>query len=231
MALISLQGLAEFKSKLPDFIASEGFIKNTVADLVNYYKKTETYSQSEVNQLIATVGQFGYEVVTELPEASESTLHKIYLVPADNPKIKNVKDEFITIDNGASAETRYTWEQIGSTEIDLSAYSTTAQMNEAIATAIAPFKTEAQIKAIVEAYGYQTTAAADLKYVEKETGKGLSTNDYTTAEKTKLAGIAAGAEVNVLEGVKIDTTPLAIGSDKTVSIATATNAEIDTLFQ
>ena len=33
--------------------------------------------------------------------------------------------------------------------------------------------------------------------VEKETGKGLSTNDYTTAEKTKLAGIEAGAEVNV----------------------------------
>lgn len=33
--------------------------------------------------------------------------------------------------------------------------------------------------------------------VDKETGKGLSTNDYTTTEKNKLAGIAAGAEVNV----------------------------------
>lgn len=33
--------------------------------------------------------------------------------------------------------------------------------------------------------------------VDKVDGKGLSTNDYTTAEKTKLAGIAAGAEVNV----------------------------------
>ena len=30
-------------------------------------------------------------------------------------------------------------------------------------------------------------------YVQKETGKGLSTNDYTTADKTKLAGIATGA--------------------------------------
>lgn len=29
--------------------------------------------------------------------------------------------------------------------------------------------------------------------VDKETGKGLSTNDYTTAEKDKLAGIEAGA--------------------------------------
>ena len=33
--------------------------------------------------------------------------------------------------------------------------------------------------------------------VDKVTGKGLSTNDYTTAEKEKLAGIASGAEVNV----------------------------------
>lgn len=36
--------------------------------------------------------------------------------------------------------------------------------------------------------------AVDLSnYVQKEDGKGLSTNDYTTAEKEKLAGIAEGA--------------------------------------
>jgi hypothetical protein len=38
--------------------------------------------------------------------------------------------------------------------------------------------------------------AVDLK-VDKIAGKGLSTEDYTTAEKSKLAGIEAGAEVNV----------------------------------
>ena len=32
--------------------------------------------------------------------------------------------------------------------------------------------------------------------VDKETGKGLSTNDYTTAEKNKLNGIGGGAEAN-----------------------------------
>ena len=37
----------------------------------------------------------------------------------------------------------------------------------------------------------------DSKKVDKVEGKGLSTNDYTDAEKTKLGGIAAGAEVNV----------------------------------
>lgn len=39
-------------------------------------------------------------------------------------------------------------------------------------------------------------AQLNLK-VDKVTGKGLSTNDFTTAEKDKLAGIASGADVNV----------------------------------
>ena len=40
-----------------------------------------------------------------------------------------------------------------------------------------------------------TQTALDGK-VDKVTGKGLSTEDYTTAEKTKLAGIASGATAN-----------------------------------
>lgn len=40
--------------------------------------------------------------------------------------------------------------------------------------------------------------------VDKETGKGLSTNDYTTVEKTKLAGIEDGAQVNVIESIKVN---------------------------
>ena len=39
-------------------------------------------------------------------------------------------------------------------------------------------------------------------FVQKETGKGLSTNDYTTEDKTKLGNIAAGAQVNTIEGVQ-----------------------------
>ena len=35
--------------------------------------------------------------------------------------------------------------------------------------------------------------------VDKVTGKGLSTNDYTTAEKNKLAGIAQGANKTVVD--------------------------------
>ena len=53
--------------------------------------------------------------------------------------------------------------------------------------------------------------------VEKETGKGLSTNDYTTVEKTKLANIADGAQVNVIETIKLNGTAKTV-ADKTVNI-------------
>jgi hypothetical protein len=48
--------------------------------------------------------------------------------------------------------------------------------------------------------GLATTTYVDSQdalKVDKIAGKGLSTNDYTTAEQTKLAGIQPGAEVNV----------------------------------
>ena len=50
--------------------------------------------------------------------------------------------------------------------------------------------------------------------VDKVSGKGLSTNDYTTAEKNKLAGIATGAEVNqnAFSNVKVGNSTIAAGS-------------------
>lgn len=40
--------------------------------------------------------------------------------------------------------------------------------------------------------------------VDKVAGKGLSTEDYTTAEQTKLSGIAAGAEQNIIISVSVN---------------------------
>lgn len=55
------------------------------------------------------------------------------------------------------------------------------------------------------------------KFVAKESGKGLSTNDFTTELLNKLNGIAAGAQVNVIEIVKVNGSPVAI-TDKGVNI-------------
>ena len=67
-------------------------------------------------------------------------------------------------------------------------------------------------------------------FVAKESGKGLSTNDYTTTEKNKLANIAAGAQVNVIETVKVNGTALSVTSkavDVTVPTAGSTTPKMD----
>ena len=57
--------------------------------------------------------------------------------------------------------------------------------------------------------------------VDKVSGKTLSTNDYTNAEKSKLAGIADSAQVNVIESIDVNGTVQTI-TDKNVSITVPT---------
>lgn len=70
---------------------------------------------------------------------------------------------------------------------------------------------------------------SDTTKVDKVSGKGLSTNDYTTTEKNKLAGIAAGAEVNqnAFSNVKVGTTTVAAdGKTDTLELAAGSNVTL-----
>jgi len=57
--------------------------------------------------------------------------------------------------------------------------------------------------------------------VDKENGKGLSSNDYTATEKTKLAGVSSGAQVNVIEGIQKNGTSIT-PTNKIVNISVPT---------
>lgn len=94
------------KSELTDFITA------SVDNLVNYYKKSETYTKGEVDGLINAITTINFEVVAELPVSGEA--NKIYLVPNAEQGEQNVKDEYIWVDGK--------WEIIGSTKVDLSNY-------------------------------------------------------------------------------------------------------------
>lgn len=74
------------------------------------------------------------------------------------------------------------------------AFTTTANFVEGAGNKY-PKGTNVVVVKVDDAYKFDVLAGfVDLSgYVEKETGKGLSTNDYTTAEKTKLGGIEEGA--------------------------------------
>ncbi len=84
-----------------------------------------------------------------------------------------------------------------------------------------PAGTNIAVVQVGEDYKLDVLAGAvDLtNYVEKETGKGLTTEDYTSAEKTKLSGVAEGAtkvEASETDGnIKINGTETPV-----VSIAT-----------
>jgi hypothetical protein len=77
--------------------------------------------------------------------------------------------------------------------------------------------------------GVALKAEIDTK-VTAVSGKGLSTNDYTTTEKNKLSGIAEGAEVNqnafssvvigsttITADTKTDTLTISVGNNITVT--------------
>ena len=177
--------IASYYTKSEVDAAIANFITKSVNDLTNYYLKSETFTKAEVNQLIAAVQQFTYQSVAELPTASAETMNKIYLVPSTNPQQQNVKDEFITVSVTDQGTTTYSWEQIGTTTVDLSGYSTTQQMNtaisNAIATALADYYTKAQTMTSTEINSAIATALLDYT-----TTSGMTTA-INTAINTALA--------------------------------------------
>lgn len=101
-----------------------GFIDNAVNNLVNYYKKSETYTKEEVQQLIQAIPQMHVAIVQQLPTEDIST-STIYFVPRQTPDTNDVYDEYMYISNA--------WEHIGSTTIDLSNYYTKTQVDTLLA--------------------------------------------------------------------------------------------------
>ena len=101
-------------TKLSDFSNDTGFITSTVDNLTYYYKKSETYTQAEVNALIGSIVTISFLVVQTLPQTGEANI--IYLVPAEDPNPDNIYEEYIYVNNN--------WEMIGTTKVDLSNYYT-----------------------------------------------------------------------------------------------------------
>lgn len=144
---------SEFYTKTEIDTMLQSYAKLVTTDLVNYYLKTETYTQAEVQQLVGQITSF--DVVATLPVSNIKT-NVIYLLGP--------------IGTGADKYEEYIysnsiWVKIGETSIDLSGYQTLLS----------------------------TTNKLDADYVSD----GTTNKVFTATEQTKLANIAAGAEVNV----------------------------------
>lgn len=137
-------------SKTSELNNDSGFITNTVNNLANYYLKSETYTQAEVDALIAAIVTIDIQVVASLPISDISTT-TIYLVPTSNPELQNIYDEYINTDGTSGG-----WELIGTTAIDLSNYVTTTDL----ATALASYVTSTSLTTILGNYVLSSSLAA-----------------------------------------------------------------------
>lgn len=228
--LITLNNLSEFKAKMMELIEAQNYITNTVNNLVNYYLKTELYTKDEIDNLISTIHQFTYETAATLPTASADTMYKIYLVPAtQSGESSNAKAEYITIRSGTEGSYTYSWEKIGDTQIDLSGYVTTTALN----TELAKYTTTANLTQLLAQK--QDLIDSTHKLSADLVEDGTTNKVFTSTEKTKLAGIASGAQVNVIEAIEVntgntDSSNNASVSSKTALLVIASNSEIDAIF-
>lgn len=129
------------------------FITRNVNNLVNYYLKSETYTKAEVQGLIAAINQFHYEIYPSTSSVTNPQGNVLYLIGPTGTGADKY-EEYVYANN--------TWVKIGDTSIDLSgyvttqalnaalaSYSTTSQMNNAIAAALANYTTTANLNTLL----------------------------------------------------------------------------------
>lgn len=132
---IDLNGYAlkiEIPTKVSQLDNDSGLITNAVNNLTNYYLKSETYTKSEVQQLLSTISSLKLEVVTNLPTTNISS-NTIYLKPLDSAKENNIYEEYIYINSK--------WETIGTTAVDLTNYA----LKEDIPTKISELEQDVEL--------------------------------------------------------------------------------------
>ena len=104
---------------LSDFANDQGFITYTTEALTNYYKKSETYTQTEINALISAIPTFEIEVVESLLVVTDPNEHTVYLVPSGS-ETGNLYTEYIYIIDSSTAVGSF--EKLGTQTLNL-AYS------------------------------------------------------------------------------------------------------------
>lgn len=110
-------------TNLSAFANDVNFINNTVDNLVNYYKKTETYTQSEINTLVSNINKLTTEIVQSLPTSSISTT-TIYLVPVSGKQ--DVYSQYMYINSA--------WALLGETTIDLTNFYTKTEVDNKLSS-------------------------------------------------------------------------------------------------
>ena len=185
--------IAVVEGKIPTSLsqlsnAETGFITAAVDNLINYYTKTE------VNDLIGQVTTISFEVVDVLPQTGEA--NKIYLIPSTEGQPQNGYDEYIYVNES--------WEKIGSTDIDLSQYSTKEYVNQQISTAVTGLATEEFVtSSISSATQDMATNASVSAQLTQALQSYVTSETFTSALAGKQDTLVSGTNIKTINGQSI----------------------------
>lgn len=193
---INSDGLTTLWSKIKTYVASVAATKQD--PLVSGTNIKTINGQSVLGSGDITLDLSLYKVVDSLPTTGIDE-NKIYLIASSSGGTNNVYTEYMYVNSA--------WEKIGEykSDVDLSAYAKTADVETALA---------------------DKADASDVYTKSEVDAKVTASGTFSEADATKLAGVESGAEVNVIETVKVDGTALAV-SDKAVDIDLSGKVDVE----
>lgn len=217
-------------TKTSDLNNDSGFITKDANNLTHYYKKAEVDEavSSEDAAVKSWVNNKGFSVISE-------TGYRVDL--ECDPDTYELKAKLYDKNNVLLSTSTVIDLPIESLIVSITYDSSTKEL---VITLKSGSVTRVPIGAIVsglatqtwvENYAYAksdvyTKTESNEKFVEKETGKGLSTNDYTTTEKTKLAGLENYDDTEVKEAISdLDNDKVDKDGDKVLSTNDYSNEE------
>lgn len=174
------------KSQIDALIAD--FVTSSTNSLINYYLKSETYSQSEVNSLISAIETTHFEVYASLSDITNPQSNVLYLVGpigtgSDKYEIYIYSNnQFVKIDD---------------TSIDLSGYATTTDLQNAINTAMATLQQYA-----VDNFYQKSEVDAMIAQVQTLQGiQGIKGADGTNGSQG-IQGVKGSDGINGAQGIQ-----------------------------
>lgn len=240
----AINGTGEGETRVPGLVEKVGTLETNLANV---------YTKEEVNQKLSSVLNYKGSVdnYSDLPTdavkgdvynvKNADTVHGVKA--GDNVAYDGTSWDVLagTIEMSGyltktEAETTYVAKEEGKTLISADLIEKLTNMNadgekNVINAVSEEFSIDAGTRTLSLATGKITQdkiaglAEALAKKVDAETGKGLSTNDFTNDLKSKLDAIEAGAQANVIENVSMNGEALVI-AEKGVNIPLATNTTV-----
>lgn len=178
-------------TNLSEFTNDVGFITKVVDDLTNYYTKSETYTQAEIDARISAIPKFAIKVVQTLPVTDISTT-TVYLVPSSDPESHDIYAEYIYVDE--------TWEKLGSQSVDLADYYTKEETDDKYAVKANPVVEGELVADEIVANGSVTADAI------VSNGSVTASGDVSATGDIAATGAVRGSNIGSI-------TPVNLGSD------------------